>query len=272
MRKINLAIVFILLLGAFAAQALDREDVLALLKAGAYDDVLVEAIKTTGSRPEFTARDIAFVDDEYRVDDELFYHCLLSKPMSTDIIFALAQIDYDEDYFLKLIAYVGIARELESADLFRLKDLYVDDDVREALIMAKPKNGSSTVESDRPKMVQLAMAISGDAFEAENGETIYFYILLDGEVVREVVDGNIDLIIGTRQINKFVYGSYVDSVESGSHTVAVAILSSNRKPSQGEINSNILFTRRIELRDGYNNINLQSRQITGTTSIELIER
>ena len=84
MRKINLAIIFVLLVGVFAAQALDREDVLALLKAGAYDDVLGEAIKTTGSRPEFTARDIAFIDDEYRVDDELFYHCLLSKPMSND--------------------------------------------------------------------------------------------------------------------------------------------------------------------------------------------
>jgi len=271
MRKINLAIVFVLLFGAFAAQALDREDVLALLDAGANDDTLVEALTTTSSRPVFTARDIAFVDDEYRIDDELLYHCLLAEPMSRDIIFALAQIDYDEDYFLKLIAYVGIANELDSSDLFRLKDLYVDDDVREALIMAKPKNPTSTVE-DTPKMVQLAMAISGDSFQSENGETIYFYILLDGEVVREVIDGNVDLIIGAKQINKFMFGSYVDSVESGSHTIAVAMLASNRKPSQGEINSNILFTRRIELKDGYNNINLQSRLITGTTSIELIER
>jgi hypothetical protein len=87
------------------------------------------------------------------------------------------------------------------------------------------------------------------------------------------MDDNIDIIIGSARYNKFIFTSYTDLVDSGSHTIAVALVATDRgKPSQGEINSNILFTKRMDLREGLNQINLQSRLIPGTESYELFER
>ena len=55
--------------------------------------------------------------------------------------------------------------------------------------------------------------------------------------------------------------------------VAIALVATDRgKPSQGEINSNILFSKRMDVKDGYNQLNLQCRLVPGTERYELFER
>jgi len=143
--------------------------------------------------------------------------------------------------------------------------------VQRALMAATPVSVVDVVET--PEKVNLNIIITGDDYQTGGGKTIYFYILFDGEVLREVVDDKIDTIIGSARYNKFIFTSYTEMVNPGPHNIAIALVPSERgKPSQGEINSNILFTKRMELGEGYNQLNLQSRLIPGTESYELFER
>jgi len=147
----------------------------------------------------------------------------------------------------------------------------MDEDVQRALMAAKPVGLVDVVET--PEKVNLNIIITGDDYQAGSGKTIYFYILYDGNVLREVVDDKIDIIIGSARYNKFIFTSYTEMVDPGSHNVAVALVPSDRgKPSQSEINSNILFSKRMEIGEGFNQLNLQSRLIPGTESYELFER
>ena len=270
MRKAALALVF--LLGfVLSAQALDSRDILALLNAGARDEVLIEAIMKTGSKPMFSTQEVTLVYDEYRVDAELMYLCLQGEPLSRDHVTNLARIDFDEDYFIKLIASPGINFKVETDDYMIYRNLDMDEDVQRALMAAKPVGLVDVVET--PEKVNLNIIITGDDYQAGSGKTIYFYILYDGNVLREVVDDKIDVIIGSARYNKFIFTSYAEMVDPGGHTVAVALVASDRgKPSQGEINSNILFSKRMEIGEGFNQLNLQSRLIPGTESYELFER
>ncbi|HUT98083.1 MAG TPA: hypothetical protein VM054_03325 [bacterium] len=269
MRKTAFALVFLLGL-VLSAQALDSRDILALLNAGARDEVLIDAILKTGSKPMFSAQEVVLVDDDYRVDAELMYLCLQGEPLSRDHVINLARIDFDEDYFIKLIASPGINFKVETDDYMVYRNLDMDEDVQRAMMAAKPV-GVEVVET--PEKVNLNIIITGDDYQTGNGRTIYFYILYDGNVLREVVDDKIDTIIGSARYNKFIFTSYTEMVDPGSHNVAVALVPSDRgKPSQSEINANILFSKRIELREGFNQLNLQSRLIPGTESYELFER
>jgi hypothetical protein len=62
MRKTAFTLFFLLVL-LLTARALDSRDVLALLNAGARDDVLIDAIIKTGSKPMFNAQEVVLVDD-----------------------------------------------------------------------------------------------------------------------------------------------------------------------------------------------------------------
>jgi len=115
MRKAAFALVLLLGL-VLCAQALDSRDILALLNAGARDEVLIEAIMKTGSKPMFSAQEVTLVDDKYRVDAELMYLCLQGEPLSRDHVINLARIDFDEDYFIRLIASPGINFKVETDD------------------------------------------------------------------------------------------------------------------------------------------------------------
>jgi len=270
MRKTAFAL-FMLLVLVISAQALDSRDILALLNAGARDDVLIDAIMKTGSKPMFNAQELVMVDDDYRVDAELMFLCLQGEPLSRDHVINLARIDFDEDYFIKLIASPGISFKIETDDYMVYRNLDMDEDVQRALMAATPVGVVDVVET--PEKVNLNIIITGDDYQTGGGKTIYFYILFDGEVLREVVDDKIDTIIGSARYNKFIFTSYTEMVNPGPHNIAIALVPSERgKPSQGEINSNILFTKRMELGEGYNQLNLQSRLIPGTESYELFER
>jgi hypothetical protein len=270
MRKAVFALVFLLGL-LLSAQALDSRDVLALLNAGARDEVLIDAILKTGSKPMFTAQELVTVDDDYRVDAELMYLCLQGEPLSRDHVINLARIDFDEDYFIKLIASPGIGFKVETDDYVVYRNLDMDEDVQRALMTATPVGVVDVVET--PEKVNLNIIITGDDYQAGSGKTIYFYILYDGSVLREIVDDNIDTIIGSARYNKFIFTSYTEMVDPGPHTVAVALVPSDHgKPSQSEINANILFTKRMEFGEGLNQLNLQCRLVPGTESNELFER
>lgn len=262
----------ILVVFALTAQALDARDVLALLNAGATDDVLIDAITKTSSRPMFNAREIVLVDDEYRINAELMFLCLQGEPLSRDHVINLARLDYNADYFIRLIVSPGINFKVETNDYMVYRNLDLDDDVQQALVTARPV-GVEVEVVDTPKRVHLNIIISGDDYQVGGGKTIYFYILVDGNVILEVVDDKIDVIIGSVRYNKFIFTSYTEMVETGHHTIAIALVPSERgKPTQGEINSNILFTKRMEIVEGINQINLQSRVIPGTGYYELFER
>jgi hypothetical protein len=197
--------------------------------------------------------------------------CLQGEPLNRDHVINLARIDFDEDYFIRLITSPGIGFKVESDDYMVYRNLDMDDDVQRALMAARPVGVEEVVEV--PEKVHLNIIISGDDYQTGGGRIIYFYILLDGNVIREVVDDKIDVIIGSARYNKFIFTSYTEMVDTGSHTVAIALVPSERgKPTQGEINSNILFTRRMEIIEGINQINLQGRLIPGTESFELFER
>ncbi len=263
--------IFILLAFVLTAQALDARDILALLNAGARDDVLIDAIIKTSSKPMFSAREVVLVDDDYRINDELMFLCLQGEPLSRDHVINLARIDYYEDYFIRLIVSPGISFKVESDDYMVYRNLDMDDDVQRALMTARPVGVVEVVEI--PEKVHLNIIISGDDYQVGGGKTIYFYILFDGNVIREVIDDKIDVIIGSARYNKFIFTSYTEMVETGSHTIAIALVPSERgKPTPGEINSNILFTKRMEIREGINQINLQGKVIPGTESFELYER
>jgi hypothetical protein len=269
MRSTALIVTLAVLAGFSSAAAMNSQDVLALLEAGCKDGAIIEAIQSTGSTPLFSARDIMFADDEYGIDEELMYLCLLAEPMSKDQVYALAKIDYDEDYFIKLLTTPGITFEPDYAEVAPLD---LDDDVRAALMMAKPRGGNTETTEVAPKRAQLTINISGESYQTSE-PLVYFYILVDGEVVREVVDDKVDVYIGSASYNKFIYTSYTESIETGAHTIAVAVVPSDRgKPSQGTINSNIMFSKRITLDDSYNQLNLMSRLIPGTQSYEIYEQ
>lgn len=268
MRSTALIVTLAVLAGFSPTLALNSQDVLALLEAGCKEGALIEAVQATGSTPFFSARDIMFADDEYGIDEELMYLCLLAEPLSKDQVYALAKIDYDEDYFIKLLTSPGITFEPDYAEVAPLD---LDDDVRAALMMAKPRGVVDPVDT-APERAQLTINISGEAYQTSE-PMVYFYILVDGEVVREVVDDKVDVYIGSASYNKFIYTSYTESVETGTHTIAVAVVPSDRgKPSQGTINSSIMFSKRITLDDNYNQLNLMSRLIPGTQSYEIYEQ
>ncbi|MCK4594103.1 hypothetical protein KAU45_06335 [bacterium] len=270
MRRTAFTIV-ILLVFVLTAQALDARDILALLNAGARDDVLIDAIIKTSSKPMFSAREVVLVDDEYLINDELMYLCLRGEPLTRDHVINLARLDYHEDYFIRLIVSPGINFKVESDDYMVYRNLDLDDDVQRALMTARPVGVVEVVETQQK--VHLNIIISGDDYQVGGGKTIYFYILVDGNVIREIMDDKIDVIIGSARYNKFIFTSYTEMVETGSHTIAIALVPSERgKPTQGEINSNILFTKRMEIREGINQINLHGRLIPGTESFELYER
>jgi hypothetical protein len=270
MRKTALTLVLLLGL-VLSAQALDSRDILALLNAGARDDVLIDAIVKTGSKPMFSAQEVTLVDDEYRVDAELMFLCLQGEPLSRDHVINLARIDFDEDYFIKLITSPGINFKVESDDYMVYRNLDMDEDVQRALMTARPVGVEEVVET--PEKVNLNIIITGDDYQTGGGKTIYFYILLDGNVQREVVDDKIDTIIGSARYNKFIFTSYTEMVDAGPHNIAVSLVASDRgKPSQSEINAGILFSKRMELGEGYNQLNLQCRLIAGTESYEIFER
>ncbi|MBD3400103.1 MAG: hypothetical protein GF399_07210 [Candidatus Coatesbacteria bacterium] len=267
MRNLSLLIVGLLVL-ATAAAALDTDDILALLDVGVDEDDLVEVIKVTESTPRFDAQNILFVDDEYGIDEELLYHCLLAEPLSKDQVYALAKVDYDEEYFIQLIRSPGIAFE---PDYAQLAPLDLDEDVRSALMMATPKGVTEPVDT-APKRASLTINISGENYQTSKSN-IYFYILVDGEVVREVVDDKVDIYIGSASYNQFIFTSYDESLETGKHTVAIAVVPTDGgKPGSGTINSNILFSKRMDISDSYNRLNLVCKLIPGTSSYEMYEQ
>lgn len=269
MRRVAVLMLMVFLAGMVAeAAALNAEDVLALLQVGVRERRIIEVIEITNSKPNFTARQIILGHEEHRIGRDLLYLCLQAEPLTREQVYALARINFDRGLFVKLISRPGIAFR---PDFGELAALQLHDDVRAALMAATPRVVEDPVVT-RPERVQLRINITGEPYQTSRSH-IYFYILVDGEVVREIVDDKVDVFIGTASYNKFFFTNYTETVETGNRTIAISIVPTDRgKPSQAEINSHIMFSKRINLTEGFNQLNLVSRLIPGTQSFELVER